>query len=164
MSSFPYPVNLELEGKPCLIVGGGNVALRRVRTLIDTGAKIVVIAPQIRDEIISIDSIECRQRPYQLGDVKNYWLVFACTNSPSVNKAICKEADSVGVWANNSNQDYKGSFSVPAVGRKGLITLSVATTGASPSLAKDLRDKFCSQLSPQTLASAQFLASKRAKF
>lgn len=164
MGLFPYPVNLELEGKSCLVVGGGNVALRRIRTLAVAGAKVVVIAPQIKDEIRSIVSIDYRVRPYELGDVKGHWLVFACTNSTAVNKVVCKEAESVGIWANNTNQDYRGSFSVPAVGRKGLITLSVATTGASPSLAKQLRDKFYSQLSPQTLASAQSLAKKRAKF
>lgn len=161
MMSFSYPVNLELEGKRCLVVGGGNVALRRVKTLTGSGAQVVVIAPQIKDEIRSIDSVRCKQRKYQLGDISRYWLVFACTDSALVNKIVCQEAEQAGIWANNARQDYRGSFSVPAVGRKGFITLSVSTTGASPGLAKQLRDIFYSQLSPQIVASAESLAKKK---
>lgn len=136
------PISVELENKPCTVIGGGKVALRRVKALLAEGAKVTVISPDLLSELaLLVDGVQLKwhSRPFQDGDTIGAFLVIAATNLRAVNAQI-------GVECNRSQlinivDDPTGSnFYFPAIGRKGLLTVAVSTEGASPLLAKKIRD------------------------
>ncbi|MDA0263924.1 MAG: bifunctional precorrin-2 dehydrogenase/sirohydrochlorin ferrochelatase [Chloroflexi bacterium] len=142
MTSF-YPVFLNLEGRRCVIIGGGQIAEGKVLKLIDSGAKIVVISPDatkgIQDAAEHGD-VELHLRKYQAGDLHGSFLVIAATNDRVVNQEIFEEADSQGILLNAVDDPPRCSFIAPAIVERGPVTLAISTGGASPALARKLRE------------------------
>jgi len=137
-----YPVNLNIQNKLCVIVGGGEVAGRKIRSLVNCGAKVVVISPVISAEIEGIASsgeIELRKRNYQNDDLDGAFLVFAATNEPNVQQAVVDEAKRKSILINSVDDPSSCSFQVPARVRRGNFMLTVSTGGSSPALASKLR-------------------------
>jgi precorrin-2 dehydrogenase/sirohydrochlorin ferrochelatase len=135
-----YPVGLVVEGRPCLVVGGGTVAARKVATLVACGARVTVVSPVVIDEI-RVAGVAVEERPYRDGDVTGYRLVIAATDDPAVNARVFADAEEAGVWCNVVDDPAHCSVSLPAVARRGPVTVSVATDGSSPTLAAVLRDR-----------------------
>jgi len=137
-----YPVNLDLRGRLCLVVGGGLVAKRKVEALIACGPEIVVLSPDLCEglaELIKKKQIEWIQREYQSGDLKGAKLVFAATDNPVIQQKIQREADSAEILVNVITNPKACSFQVPAMFRRGDLLLTVGTCGASPALAARIR-------------------------
>jgi precorrin-2 dehydrogenase / sirohydrochlorin ferrochelatase len=136
-----FPVGLVVEGRPCLVVGGGTVAARKVASLVACGARVTVVAPTVVDEVRGRE-VAVDERPYGAGDAaRGYWLVIAATDDPSVNAQVFADAEAAGVWCNVVDDPAHCSVSLPAVARRGPVTVAVATDGASPTLAAELRDR-----------------------
>jgi siroheme synthase-like protein len=138
-----YPISLDLSNRPCLVVGAGAVATRKVRGLLDSGARVTVIAPDISEEMRSLASrLEALEpRTFQPDDVAGFRLVVTATGDPAVDGAVAAEADAAGVWVNSADDPAHCSFILPAVHRDGAVTIAVSTGGLSPALAAWLRSR-----------------------
>lgn len=148
---------LNLKNKRCVVVGGGPVACRRARALLDAGGEVTVIAPEIQPELSALP-IEPHPRTYQTGDLAGACLVVIATGDATANETITRDARDAGVWVNRADAPEAGDFTVPAVGRHGPITLAVDTGGVSASAAAVIRDELSQALDtdwPQLLRLAK---------
>ncbi|CAN5590870.1 hypothetical protein BH24ACT21_BH24ACT21_16540 [soil metagenome] len=143
-----YPIFLDLSGRRCVIVGGGAVANRKARKLLQARAEVVVISPQIQPEIESM-AVEVRRRPYEKGDLEGACLAFTATNSREVNSAVAREAQERGVFINVADRPSEGSFALPSTLRRGGLQVAVSTGGASPTLARSIREELEKQFGPE---------------
>lgn len=142
MTSF-YPVFLNLTGRRCVVIGGGQIAEGKITKLIDSGAKITVISPDatqcIRDAA-DRGVIEFQERKYKNGDLQDSFLAIAATNDRVVNQEIFEEAEKLGVLLNAVDDPPRCSFIAPSIVKRGPVTLAISTGGASPALARKLRE------------------------
>ncbi len=152
-----FSIELNLEGKNVLVVGGGRIALRKVKTLLPTGARITVVAPQFDPEFESLQfadkvaelsrraesaSITLKTRPYEPLDLRGIFMVFICTDQPTVNAQVSNDAHARRILVNNACDYLDGDFIVPARMDFGEnIAVTVSTQGRAPSLAKKLKQK-----------------------
>ncbi len=137
-----YPVSLEITDKLCVVVGGGSVAERKVLGLLTAGAQVRVISPQLTQiiaELADDGRIEWLERGYEQGDLVGALLVFAATDSREVQEAVVREAGRAGQLVNVIDEPASCSFQVPAVIRRGDLTLTVSTGGKSPAVAAMVR-------------------------
>jgi precorrin-2 dehydrogenase len=138
--AFDYPIMLDLDGVPVLVVGGGMVAFRKIEGLLRAHANITVVAPSVVDSIHDL-MVRVLQRPYESGDVDHARLVITATDDPAVNAAVAADATRRGIWVNSADDPANCTFTLPAIARDGAITVAVGTGGASPALASHLRDE-----------------------
>ena len=143
-----FSVELNLEGRNVLVVGGGRIALRKVKTLLPTGARITVVAPQFDPEFDALKSgeqaapIAFKNRPYEPLDLRGIFMVFICTDQPAVNAQVSNDARARRILVNNACDYLDGDFIVPARMDFGEnIAVTVSTQGRAPSLAKKLKQK-----------------------
>jgi len=137
-----YPLCLEVAKLPCLVVGGGAVALRKVRTLLDHGARLTVVAPQATaalDRLAERGRIALRRRAYRTSDLRGVRLVFVATNDEALNRRVAAEARRRGLLTNVVDDPQMCDFIVPSILRRGRLLLAVSTEGACPAYAKRLR-------------------------
>ena len=132
-----YPLFLDLSGRRVLVVGGGNVAARRVEGLADADAHVVVVAPDL-DERIVATNVETRRRAFQPTDVDGAWLVFACTDDPVVNAAVASAAEASGTWCIRADDAQASAAWVPAAGT--VDDVAIAVSAGDPRRARDVRD------------------------
>jgi precorrin-2 dehydrogenase/sirohydrochlorin ferrochelatase len=159
---FPYPVFLDLQGVPVLLVGGGVVAFRKAAGLAEAGAIITVVAPVVVPELAQL-AATVHIRPYLVGEAGAYQLVITATDDASVNAQVASDARAAHVWSNSADDPDNCSFILPAVARRGLVTVAVSTGGASPALAGTLRSQIAEQiLTERVEAAAVELARQRA--
>lgn len=143
-SSNLFSIELNLEGKNVLVVGGGRIALRKVKTLLPTGARITVVAPQLDPEFETLDAnvVTLKKRIYEPLDLRSVFMVFICTDQPAVNAKVSNDARARRILVNNACDYLDGDFIVPARMDFGEnIAVTVSTQGRAPSLAKKLKQK-----------------------
>jgi precorrin-2 dehydrogenase/sirohydrochlorin ferrochelatase len=155
-----YPVNLVVAGRRCVVVGGGEVAARKVDGLLAAGAEVLVIAPRI-DERVRRSGAELRERRYRRGDLEGAWLAIAATDDPGVNQVVHADAEAGRVWINAADDPPACSFTLPAVVRRGPVMVSVSTAGHSPALASWLRGEVAAQFGPEVGVLAEWLSEVR---
>ena len=137
-----YPVFLNLEGKRCVVVGGGDVAERKVLALLDSGASVTVISPELTERLYDLKfagRIEHLQRDYREGDLKGAFIVIAATSEMDVNRKVSGDAE--GIPVNVVDTPELCSFIVPSVLRRGPLTIAVSTSGTSPALSRSIREE-----------------------
>jgi siroheme synthase-like protein len=140
-----YPVQLNLAGKPVLVVGGGRVARRKVEGLLAAGAVVTVVAPEVDDELATLPGVTVHLRAYTSADVESHRLVLTATNDTATNQRVHDDADAAGVWVNSADDPERCTFTLPAVVRNGDLTLTVATNGRSPALATHLKQRLADE-------------------
>ncbi len=159
-ASSLFSIELNLEGRNVLVVGGGRIALRKVKTLLPTGARITVVAPQFDPEFHSLEQsakgddnvafpnasdltpVTLINRPYEPLDLRGVFMVFICTDQPAVNAQVSNDARARRILVNNACDYLDGDFIVPARMNFGEnIAVTVSTQGRAPSLAKKLKQK-----------------------
>lgn len=133
-----YPLNVRLEGRRCLVVGGGSVGRRKMGGLLAAGARVCLVDPAPPADLPS--AVEVVPRGYRREDLRGACLVFAAADEPSVNARVAAEAQEAGILVNVADAPDKGSFTVPAVLRRGKLQMAFSTAGASPALAALARD------------------------
>lgn len=147
-----YPVNLRISGRSCLVVGGGNVALRKIHSLLGCHARVTVISPSVVDEIRTLaerGDIKLYLREYQPGDLAGGFLVFSATDDPAVQEQIGREAAERNILLNSADNPRRCDFQVPAKVRRGELLLTVSTGGASPALSKLIREQLEEQFNEE---------------
>jgi precorrin-2 dehydrogenase/sirohydrochlorin ferrochelatase len=137
-----YPIFLDLRGKRCLVVGGGRVAERKVSGLLDAGARVKLVSPQLTPDLkrrSDAGEVEWVNRAYLEADLEGTVLVFATTSEEEVNLCVSRDASRRQIPANIADQTVPGDFIVPSSFRKGPLQVAVSTGGGSPALARLIR-------------------------
>ncbi len=147
-----YPVMLSLRGRPALVVGGGEVALRKVEGLLAEGARVTVIAPDAvpaLEELAERGAVELRRRGHRPGDVSGFALVLAATDDREVNARVSAEASGAGIWVNVADDPELCTFHLPArVQRRGL-QIAIASEGGAPFATRRLRQVLERRFGPE---------------
>jgi precorrin-2 dehydrogenase/sirohydrochlorin ferrochelatase len=147
-----YPVFLKLEGRPILIVGGGQIAEQKIDAVLRSATDITVIAPQITSRIRlwanqrKIKHVGLEFRP---GMAKGYFLVIAATDSGPVNRAVYQEARESGALSNAVDDPDYCDFYAPAVVRRGDFQIAISTGGTCPALAQSIRKELEQEFGPE---------------
>jgi precorrin-2 dehydrogenase/sirohydrochlorin ferrochelatase len=140
-----YPINMEIRGRCVTIVGGGAVAERKCRTLLDAGAKVRVVAPRLSrglQALVKKGMIEHLAREYRRGDLAGSFLVFAATGNRAVSMSVADEAAEWHIPANIADMPERSDFTTPSSIVRGDLLLTVSTGGKCPALAKEIRGEF----------------------
>ena len=144
MSAFAYPIALDLTGRPCLVVGGGAIALRKVSALVEAGARVMVVSPWLTPALLRLATeapLSWRPREYVAGDAAGFVLVMVATDVPAANAAVAAECREHGIWVNCADDPDRCDFILPSVFRRGAVTVAVSTGGASPTMARLVREE-----------------------
>jgi precorrin-2 dehydrogenase / sirohydrochlorin ferrochelatase len=154
-----YPVGLVVAGRRCLVVGGGRVAGRKTRSLLQCRASVTLVAPEAHEALgmLSADGtiaaiegapIDVQLRNYERGEAAGYRLVVTATGVPEVDAAVAEDAERAGVWVNSADDVANCTFLLPAVERRGPVSIAVSTSGSSPALAGWLKGRIAGSLLP----------------
>jgi precorrin-2 dehydrogenase/sirohydrochlorin ferrochelatase len=147
-----YPVNLNIRHQPCLVVGGGGVGSRKVRTLLDCGAAVTVVSPEVTDTLTALaaqNQISLKLRPYQASDLDGVFLVIGATDSRDINRAIHNDALKQGKLCNIADQPDLCNFILPSIIDRGDLIIAISTSGKSPAVAKRVRKQIEAQFGPE---------------
>jgi precorrin-2 dehydrogenase/sirohydrochlorin ferrochelatase len=131
-----------------VVVGGGAVAVRKARKLLQAGAEVVVVSPEILPELEDM-GVEVHVRPYEDGDLEGADLAFAATDRREVNAAVAREARARGIRINVADRPTEGDFAVPSRLLRGGLQVAVSTGGASPTLARRIRNELEDVFGPE---------------
>ena len=157
-----FPVNLNLHGRPVLVVGGGRIAFRKVEQLLMADAEVTVLSPMFVDEFHSLP-VTLVQREYASGDIDAFRLVITATGNTPVNQQIFDECEAKGIWINSADDPDRCAFTLPAALRRGDLMVTVSTGGASPALASWLRSHLELSIVPEFEEVVSRLAIERAR-
>ena len=157
-----YPINVRLKGEPCLVVGGGPVALGKVEGLLEAGADVTVIAPEVVDELVALP-VKIERRAYAADDIRGFRIAVAATGDPDVNHSVFVDGEAAGVWVNAADDPDNCRFTLPARIRRGSLLVTFATGGQSPALAKWLRRHYENEFGPEYDVLIELLADARAE-
>ncbi|MBI1737596.1 MAG: bifunctional precorrin-2 dehydrogenase/sirohydrochlorin ferrochelatase [Candidatus Rokubacteria bacterium] len=147
-----YPVVLDLGGRPCVVIGGGTVAERKIAALLAAGALVTVVAPTVTAAVAAsarAGALVHVARAYRPGDLAGQRLALVATGAPGVSAAVAAEGDARRIWVNAADDAAHSTFILPSVLRRGDLTLAVGTGGASPALARLVREELERHLGPE---------------
>ncbi len=159
-----YPVFLNLAGKKCVVVGGGQVALRKVRALLECGADVAVISPELCPELIEMaekGEINALRRQYQPGDLGQALMAIAATDNSDINRQVATEARGNAVLVNVADDPDNCDFIAPSYLRRGDVTIAVSTAGSSPALARKIRARLEADFGDEYAALARLVSEVR---
>ncbi len=159
-----YPVFLNVKGRKCVVVGGGQVALRKVTVLLEHGADVEVISPDLCLELARLarsGEIRALTREYQAGDLKNIFVAIASTDNSEINQRVVAEARRRAVLVNVVDDAENSDFIVPSYLRRGEVTIAVSTGGKSPALARKIRSKLEKELGDEYALLASLISEVR---
>ncbi len=142
---------LDLSGRLVLVVGGGRVAARKVASLLEAGARVRLVAPQLAPQTRALlpDCAEHRPREFESQDLKGAWLVVSATDDPDLNQRVAEAAGQQKVFVNVVDVPSLCSFIVPATFRRGRLTVALSSGGASPAAAAAARRRLQGELGPE---------------
>lgn len=159
---IPYPLFLELKDRLCVVIGGGTVGRRKLQGLVAAGARVRLIDPLPSVEPLP-PGVELLCRAYRPGDLAGAALAFAATDRREVNAAVARDARSAGIPVNVADGPEESDFTVPALLRRGALTVAVATEGQSPALAALVRDEIAAHVGPEWGTILEIAAALRRK-
>lgn len=159
-----FPVALNIAGRRCLVVGGGLVALRKVRNLLECEAQVRVISPEPVAEISAMSeagTIELWRRAYQDSDLAECFMVFAATSDEKLNRTIFERCQQLNILINSVDDPVNCGFFVPSTMRRGALTISVTTEGKSPLLSRRIREQLEGIFGPEYADYVDILGESR---
>jgi precorrin-2 dehydrogenase/sirohydrochlorin ferrochelatase len=137
-----YPINLDIQNRNCLVVGGGSVGSRKVMTLLKCGAKVTVVSPVISENLQDLQksaSLTLKTRPYRTADLEGMFLVIGATDNEPLNRQISADAESRNTLCNIADRPAVCNFILPSIVQRDDLVITISTSGKSPALAKKLR-------------------------
>lgn len=140
--SFTYPVTLNLENRRCIVIGGGQVAARKVKTLLEQKAHVVVVSPDLSEGLLAEKETFCWQKDfYKKAYLDKAFLVIAATNNHDVNEKVADDCAELGILVNVIDNKAKSDFIVNAAFTQGDLLIAVSTDGISPAVAKEIKEQ-----------------------
>jgi siroheme synthase-like protein len=161
-----YPISLNISGKKCVVVGGGQVAWRKVEALLTGGADIVVISADLCPELAELEAsgrIAVLPRRYQQGDLQKAFMAIAATDSSDINRRVVNEARQNSVLVNVVDDLVNSDFIVPSCLRRGKVTIAVSTDGKSPALARKIRTRLEKEFGKEYASLVNLISEVRAE-
>ena len=161
-----YPIFLKISGKRCVVVGGGGVARRKVRALLEHGASVEVISPDPSpelDKLAETGEIKVLRRRYQPGDLQGAFLAIAATDNRALNRQVVKEAQDRAVLVSVADDPQDSDFILPSYVRRGALTIAVSTDGVSPALARKIRTRLEKELGDEYASLVRLIGEVRAE-
>ena len=146
-----FPLFVELAGRRCLVVGGGGVAERKVESLLAAGARVTVVSPTLTPTLAALATtrrVAHVARHFAPGDLRGAALAFAATDDGAVNGAVAREGRRRGIWVNAADDPVHCDAILPALVRRGPVTVAISTGGASPAMARATRERIDAALPP----------------
>ncbi|MDL2123668.1 MAG: bifunctional precorrin-2 dehydrogenase/sirohydrochlorin ferrochelatase [Deltaproteobacteria bacterium] len=137
-----YPVNLDIQNRKCLVVGGGSVSTRKVMTLLECGAVVTVVSPDVAEELLELAEkkmIKLKRRPYESSDIDGMFLVIGATDNEELNRQINKDAEHQNKLCNIADRPEVCNFILPSIVNRGNLVIAISTSGKSPAFAKKMR-------------------------
>lgn len=158
---FSYPIFLDLDNVPVLVVGGGRIGARKADGLVAAGASVRLVAAEMSDEVDRAAMAEVREKPFDESDLDGMRLVVTATGDFDVDQTISAAARERNIWTNAADQPVDCEWILPAITRAGRVTGAISTDGASPALAGYLRDRLAEILDDRVAEIADILAVER---
>ena len=161
-----YPVFLDINGKNCLVVGGGSVGTRKALALVESGARVTVVSPQATDQLVDLAArgiLTLKQRAYRATDLAGMFLVFGATDREGLNRRINSDAERLNMLCNIADRPEVCNFILPATVKRGDLTLAISTSGASPAFAKQLRRELERQFGEEYAVFLKLMRAIRAR-
>jgi precorrin-2 dehydrogenase/sirohydrochlorin ferrochelatase len=161
-----YPINLDVQNRACLVVGGGSVGDRKVKTLLECGALVTVVAKQATEFLQSLASegrIDLNMRDYESSDMEGKFLVIGATDSEGVNEKVKKDAAERGLLCNIADRPAACNFVLPAIVRQGDLLIAISTSNKSPAVARRIRETLEKQFGPEYAVLLTLMGSIRQK-
>lgn len=162
-----YPIFVDVSNRKCVVVGGGQVAERRVKSLLDCGALVKVVSPKLSKNLELLAEkklIETVKQDFRPGDLEGTLLAIAASNQAEVNKKVVDEARRTGVLVDSSTEPAEGNFILPSVVRSGDLAIAISTSGGSPSLARMIREELEQSLGPEHATLIKLISEVRTEF
>jgi precorrin-2 dehydrogenase/sirohydrochlorin ferrochelatase len=159
-------LNIDMANRIVLIAGGGRVAERKIRALLDADISVHVVSPQVTPEIVALSEsghIHLKLGNYETGDLDGVFLVVAATNDPSANRSIAEDAFQQGILVNVTDKPESGNCLFPAMLRRGGLSIAVSTQGKCPAVAAEIRDLIATIISEEYGPMLENLAAEREK-
>lgn len=159
-----YPICLDVAAKRCVIIGGGEIAARKITFLLNCRAKIIVVSPQINEKInvfVQEGKIEWSNHKYQDKDLNDAFLVIIATDDSELNKQISREAKNKGILVNMVDSAEDSTFILPAILSRGSLNIAISTEGKSPALAKKIRDDLSEMFGKEYIGFVELLGNLR---
>ena len=164
MTTAHYPIFLDLAGRPCVVVGGGPIAEGKVLGLLAAGARVILVSPTLTPALAALAAegrVTHHARPYTAGDLAGAALALAASGDRAVSAAVLEEGRARGVWVNAADDPERCDFFLPAVLRRGALTVAVSTGGASPALTRAVRDELERFFPPDLAGLVEVVAAVR---
>ena len=139
-----YPINLDIQNRNCLVVGGGSVGTRKATTLLNCGAQVTVVSPETTARLLEMaasGSIELKRRAFRPSDLDGIFLVVGATDNEELNREIHTGAERLGVLCNIADRPEACNFILPSIVNRGDLIIAISTSGKSPAFAKKLRQE-----------------------
>lgn len=159
-----FPVLIDLRRFPCLVVGGGRVALRKVISLLEFKAKVTVVSPRLCKELTSLSTqakIKILKKAYSVDCLKGHKIVFSATDNTQINRIVSADCRRAGILLNAADNPALCDFIMPAILRRGRLTISVSSQGRAPFYTKDIKRKLNRMISPAVGDIAELAAQFR---
>ena len=159
-----YPIFLDIADRPVVVIGGGEVALRKVEGLLNAAARITVISPSLHSDLevlVQQGRVRHIARGYRPGDLDGYVLAFVGTDDRSLNVTVAGEGKERGVWVNAIDDPTNCDFIMPAIVRRGNLTVAISTGGGSPAAARKIREDMEGSLTDEYVLLVEVAAEVR---
>ncbi|MFH0725652.1 MAG: bifunctional precorrin-2 dehydrogenase/sirohydrochlorin ferrochelatase [Pseudomonadota bacterium] len=161
-----YPVNLDIKGRPCLVVGGGSVGFRKVKTLLACSAQVTVVSPEITlrlKELVENGAVRWCARGYRDSDLAEVFLVIGATDDEKLNEQVSRDASRLNLLCNIADRPAACNFILPAIIERGDMVIAISTSGRSPAFAKQLRKELEKQFGEEYTKLLQLMGAIRDK-
>jgi precorrin-2 dehydrogenase/sirohydrochlorin ferrochelatase len=161
-----YPINLDIKGRQCLVVGGGRVGSRKVDTLVQCGAVVTVVSAEVSPTVKQLadeKAILLKQRAYRASDVEGMFLVIGATDNETLNRQINADAERLNLLCNIADRPEICNFILPAIVRRGSFVMAISTAGKSPAFAKHVRKRLETQFGPEYGMVLELMGAIRSK-
>jgi len=155
---------VKLEGRRVVVVGGGEIAAGKIDSLLQAGAKVLIVSPALNSQLASLvkeNKIEWREKGFAPEDLQDAFLVIAATSVPSVNEAVYRAAEERGLLCNAVDDIGNCHFYYGAVVQRGDLQIAISTNGKSPALAQRLRKELEAQFGPEYEGWVEWLGAAR---
>jgi siroheme synthase-like protein len=159
-----YPVNLLVSGRRCVVVGAGRIAARKIAALLDAGAVVHVVAPDLGPEVQAwqaAGAVTVDERPFAAADLDGAWLATSATPDPAVNQAVYDAGEARRIFVNAADDPDHCSFTLMSVVRQGDLVVTIGTGGRSPALATYLKDHVQTEMGPEWGVLLDLLSEER---
>jgi len=161
-----YPVHLDINNRKVLVVGGGSVGTRKVKTLLDCGARVTVVSPEVSRqlrELAASGDIKLAERSYQSEDLNGVFVVIGATDDETLNQQISSDADRLNTLCNIADRPEVCNFTLPSIVQRDDLVITISTSGQSPALAKKLRKALENQFGEEYGTLLQLMGAIRKK-